>query len=390
MAAFAVGVASGVRAEMDAAKLKQIPARLQKFVDEGVIAGAVMLVGHKGEIASLETVGLADLGAKKSMAADSLFWIASMTKPITAVAVLMLQDEGKLSIEDPVEKYLPEFKGIQMRAKDDKGSPTLVAPPRAITLRDLLTHTAGLTDPGDLSSPTLALEARVKIYAKGPLQFEPGSRWAYSNPGINTLGRIVEVVSGTPFDRFLQERLFDPLGMKGATFYPTREMLPRIAKSYKVGANGKGLDETDIFFIKGDLTSRDRPPLGSGGLFATADDLWRFYRMMLNGGAFEGKRILSREAVALMTRTQTDDIKTGFTNGMSWGLGFQVVKEPQGVTAMLSPGAFGHGGAYGTQSWADPKKDLVLILMIQRSGLPNADASDVRRVFQETAVEAMK
>ncbi|MBI4326610.1 MAG: serine hydrolase, partial [Chloroflexi bacterium] len=153
--------------------------------------------------------------------------------------------------------------------------------------------------------------------------------------------------------------------------------------------SGRGLEETEIFFIQGGLSDHRRTPFPAGGLFSTARDLSRFYQMMLDGGSIKGQRLLSPAAVGQMTRPQTGDIKTGFVDGMSFGFGFAVVKQPAGVTAMLSPGTFGHGGANGTQSWADPQKDLILVLMVQRAGLPNADNSPVRRAFQEAAVAAI-
>jgi CubicO group peptidase (beta-lactamase class C family) len=323
------------------------------------------------------------------MRPDNLFWIASMTKPITASAVLMLQDEARLSVDDPVEKYLPEFKNqwlIEGRS-DDKLA--LVRPARPIRLRDLLTHTSGL---GDVPAPRpySTLAELVMGYSQQPLQFPPGTKWSYSNAGINTLGRIVEVVSGQKYEDFLRQRIFRPLGMNDTTFWPARGQIKRIAKSYQPAKDGRGLEEIEISFIKGNLGDRKRTPFPAGGLFSTARDIARFYQMMLNGGKYDGKWLLSNHAVEEMTRTQTGEIKTGFTEGMSYGFGFAVVKEPAGVTGMLSPGTFGHGGAYGTQSWADPKKDLILILMIQRAKLPNADASEVRRAFQEAAVAAIK
>ena len=377
-------------AGMDPARLKEIPARLQKFVDEDTIAGAVTLVARQGETASLETVGFADLATHKPMRADSLFWIASMTKPITATAVLMLQDQGKLSIDDPVEKHLPEFKNQWLVQEKSANSVTLVRPARPITLRDLLTHTSGL---GDVPSPrpNATLAELVMAYSQQPLRFPPGSKWEYSNAGINTLGRIVEMVSGQKYAEFLQKRLLGPLGMKDTTFWPNASQARRIAKSYQPSTDGRGLEETDIFFLKGlPLTDRTRTPYPAGGLFSTAQDMGRFYQMILNGGEWRGQRLISREATGMMTRTQTGDIKTGFVDGMSFGLGFAVVKEPRGVTSVLSAGTFGHGGAYGTQSWADPKKDLLLVLMIQRAKLPNADGSEVRRAFQEAAVAAIR
>ena len=381
---------TSARAGMDPARLKEIPARLQKFVDEDTIAGAVTLVARQGETASLETVGFADLATHKPMRADSLFWIASMTKPITATAVLMLQDQGKLSIDDPVEKHLPEFKNQWLVQEKSANSVTLVRPARPITLRDLLTHTSGL---GDVPSPrpNATLAELVMAYSQQPLRFPPGSKWEYSNAGINTLGRIVEMVSGQKYAEFLQKRLLGPLGMKDTTFWPNASQARRIAKSYQPSTDGRGLEETDIFFLKGlPLTDRTRTPYPAGGLFSTAQDMGRFYQMILNGGEWRGQRLISREATGMMTRTQTGDIKTGFVDGMSFGLGFAVVKEPRGVTSVLSAGTFGHGGAYGTQSWADPKKDLLLVLMIQRAKLPNADGSEVRRAFQEAAVAAIR
>jgi CubicO group peptidase (beta-lactamase class C family) len=369
------------------AQLKDIPARMQRFVDDRTIAGAVTLVARPGQVVALDAVGFADLTNKTPMRADSLFWIASMTKPITAVAVLMLQDEGRLSVDDPVEKHLPEFKNQWLVQERTSNSVTLVRPARAITIRDLLTHTSGL---GDVPSPRpqASLAELVMAYSQQPLRFPPGSKWEYSNAGINTLGRIVEVVSVRRFEDFLDQRIFRPLGMKDTTFWPTRAQARRLARSYQPRADGAGLAEAEIFFLKGPLTDRARTPFPAGGLFSTASDLARFYQMMLNGGEWEGKRLLSRAAVEMMTRPQTGELKTGFTEGMSFGLGFAVVKQPAGVTATLSAGTFGHGGAYGTQSWADPRRGLVLILMIQRARLPNADASDVRRAFQEAAMAA--
>jgi len=363
-------------------------APLQKFVDDGTIAGAVTLVAHRGKTISLEAVGYADLAARAPMRTDNLFWIASMTKPITATAVMMLQDEGKLSVEDPIEKHLPEFKGQWMIAEKGKDALTLKRPPRPITLRDLLTHTSGLGNL-DAPRPDCSLAELVMAYSQKPLEFVPGSKWSYCNAGINTLGRIVEIVSGQPYAEFLEQRLFRPLGMKDTTFWPTERQARRIAKSYQPGKDGHSLEETSVFFLKGPLTSRTRTAFPAGGLYSTASDLTKFYQMVLNGGIVGNRRYLSEAAVKQMTTTQTGDLKTGFVDGMSFGLGWGVVKQPTGVTAVLSPGTFGHGGAYGTQGWIDPQRELVLVMMIQRAKLPNGDASDMRRVFQESAVEVI-
>jgi len=335
-------------------------------------------------VVSLDTVGLADIASRRRMKQDDLFWIASMTKPMTGVAVLMLQDEGRLDVNDPVEKYLPEFKDQWLVETKSKTAMTLKRPARPITLKDLLTHTAGVPNV-EAPRPHSPLAEVVVLASQQPLQFEPGSKWSYSNSGINTLGRIVEIVSGMAFDDFLEQRLFKPLGMKNTTFHPTRRQSRRVATSYEKDKATGRLKAADIYFFKGDLWDTQRTVYPAGGLFSTAEDVRRFYQMMLNGGTWNGKRLLSAEAVHELTHTQTGDIKTGFTDGMSWGLGFQVVKEPQGVTRMLSPGTFGHGGAYGTQSWADPERGVIYILMIQRKGFPNGDNSDVRNAFQTAA-----
>ncbi|MBM3891266.1 MAG: beta-lactamase family protein, partial [Verrucomicrobia bacterium] len=184
-------------------------------------------------------------------------------------------------------------------------------------------------------------------------------------------------------------RLFKPLGMKDTTFWPSAAQARRVAKSYTIVEGRSGLVETNVFYLKGPLTSRARTSFPAGGLYSTAQDLAKFYRMMLAGGASGGRRYLSKAAFEQMTTTQTGELKTGFVDGMSFGFGWAVVRQPQGVTAMLSPGTFGHGGAYGTQGWIDPKQNLILVLMIQRAKLNNADNSDIRRAFQEAAVAAV-
>jgi CubicO group peptidase (beta-lactamase class C family) len=366
-----------------------IAERMRKLVNDGVISGAVTLVATKDSVKHLAVVGKSDLASGRAMKTDDLFWIASMTKPMTAVCVAMLADEGKLALDDPVEKFLPEFRNQWLISEGDKERRVLIRPARVITLRDLLTHTSGI---GEVSAPRpdSSLAELCMAYAREPLTMPPGSKWQYSNPGINTLGRVVEVVSKMPFAEFIQRRLFDPLGMKDTTFWPTPAQAGRVAKSYKANDAGK-LEETEVFFHAGaPLTDRTRTPFPAGGLYSMAEDCAKFYQMMLNGGKAGGQTILKPETVSEMTRTQTDDIKTGFVDGMSWGLGFQVVKTPQGVTAPLAAGTFGHGGAYATQSWADPQRGFIYILMVQRAGLPNGDASDIRRVFQETAVATVR
>jgi CubicO group peptidase (beta-lactamase class C family) len=373
----------------DPAKLAAIRARMQKFVDDGDIAGAVTVVGRKDGVVDHQAVGFLNLEEKSPMAKDTHFRIASMTKPITALAVMILADEGKLAVEDPVEKYIPEFKGqmlVEAKGKEPK------KPSRPITLRDLLTHTSGL--PGGYPPPlndvyqkrNHTLAETTELIARQPLQFEPGTKWAYCNAGIDTLGRVVEVVSGRRFEDFLDQRVFGPLGMADTTFHPGSDQLKRLAVTYD-NKDGKLVAVPRPFL---DYVKDAKHPVPAGGLFSTGGDLAKLYRMMLGGGQLDGKRVLSEKAVAAMTKTQTGEIKTGFVDGMSFGYGWAVVKEPQGVTGMLSAGTYGHGGAFGTQAWIDPHQDLFCVLLIQRTGLPNADASPMRKELQALAVAALK
>jgi CubicO group peptidase (beta-lactamase class C family) len=354
--------------------------RLRQYIAAKEVAGAVTLVATPDKVIHLDASGKAAIDPDEAMQTDTIFWIASMSKPVLAVLLLMLQDEGLLSVDDPVEKYLPEFK--RLRTKDGK--------PARVTIRHLLTHTSGLGE----ATPAQARACKtladvIPFYVAKPVAFTPGSKWAYCQSGINTGGRIAEVVTREPLDKLLQRRLFSPLGMKDTTFYLTEQQLPRLAKSYRRTEKGE-LEATPIGFLGGrSPTSRDRFPAPNGGLFSTAPDYARFCRMVLRGGELDGKRYLKPETVKLMTTIQTDGLKTGFTPGNGWGLGWCVVREPQGITAMLSPGTFGHGGAYGTQAWIDPGTKRAYILMVQRANFPNSDASEVRRGFQEAATGAL-
>lgn len=369
------------------AELPDVTASMADFVEEGVVSGAVTLVAKDGEIVHLSATGKADLESGRVMKTDDLFWIASMTKPMVAVCVMMLQDEGKLNIHDPVEKYLPEFSGQWATAESTPDRRVLVKAARPVTIFDLLTHTGGI---GDVSSPRSdsTLAELSMAYSREPLQFQPGEKWKYSNPGINILGRIIEVVSGQPFAVFFEKRLLTPLGMKETTFWPSESQLPRVVKSYerKDGA----MVEIKPFLMKGDLADPKRTAFPSGGLYSTAEDVARFYAMMQNQGTLDGKTYLKKESVAEMIKNHTGDMKAGFTEGIAWGLGFQVVREPSenGATGVLSAGTYGHGGAYATQNWADPKTGLTFVLMIQQGGL--GDGAEIRKVFQATAVKSLK
>lgn len=347
--------------------------QMAQFVADGQTSGFVTLVGEQGKIAHLAAVGEADQESGRPMTADTLFGIASMTKPITATAAMILVEEGKLSIDDPVEKYIPAFAD----AKLESGEPV-----HDLKIRHLLTHTSGLV--GDQMCHD-SLEATADELAKRPFAFQPGSKWEYG-PSMNVVGRIIEIVSGQPYEEFVAERILHPLQMNDTTFHLTPDQLKRTAVVYKLDAN-KSLVPAEAWLSDG---SAEVVPNPSGGLFSTASDMSRFYQMVLNGGELDGTRVLSADAVHDMTHIHTGDLETGFTPGNGWGWGWCVVREPQGVTGMLSPGTFGHGGAYGTEGWVDPVKNRIFVLMYQRGDIGNSDGSDMRRDFQQLAVDGLE
>ncbi|HEV3386207.1 MAG TPA: serine hydrolase domain-containing protein [Gemmata sp.] len=365
---------------------------MQKFVDAGELAGAVCVVGRREGVIHESAVGFSNLSTKDPAKPNTLFRIASMTKPITAIGIMILADEGKLDPNDDVAKYLPEFSNQMLVAERGKETLSLKKPARPIKLRDLLTHTSGLAaypkgvDDVYIKRNRTLSETSLAV-ALLPLDFEPGTKWSYCNSGIDTLGRIIEVVSGESYEDFLKKRIFDPLEMNDTTFYPNKSQLSRLAVVYAKDKDGK-LIPSPVPLI--DLPVAPKHPIPAGGLVSCGQDLAKLYRMMLNKGELNGKRILSEKAVAEMTRVQTGEIKTGFVEGMGFGYGWAVVREPKGVTAMLAPGTFGHGGAFGTQGWIDPTNDVFAILLIQRMGLVNGDASPMRQALQELALDAVK
>jgi CubicO group peptidase (beta-lactamase class C family) len=371
-------------------KFAAVPEKLQAFVAGNEISGAVALVATKDGVLHLSAVGQSDLASGRKMETNDLFWIASMSKPVTAVAVAMLVDDGKLSFDDPVEKYLPEFRDMWVVGEETAQQRVLVKAARPITLRDLLTHTSGLGE-YRVSDPHWTLAAMCKVLAREPLRFQPGTRWSYSTAGMDTLGRVVEVVSGMPYAEFLQSRIFDPLGMKETTFWVSPAQKERFVQPYIRNAQSGKLEPATIAYMYGGaVTDHERPSLGGAGLFSTAEDVTKFYQMMLNHGAANGRQLLKPETVTEMTRKQTGDLRA--RPGMPWGLGFCVVEDPTQMAsnATLSPGSFGHGGAFGTQSWADPTRGIIYVLMISRDKLqPTPDDSAMRRAYQQAVAGAL-
>ncbi|MFM9079628.1 MAG: serine hydrolase domain-containing protein [Opitutaceae bacterium] len=385
VALFAMVFASPLSA---ASVLPGIGAAMQDMVERREIAGAVTMVVTADRVLHREATGRADLATGKPMPADALFWIASMTKPVTGAAVLILQDEGKLSVGDPVAKYLPEFAAL----KTPSGRPA------NLTITQILSHTSGL---GEAAGPA-ALEARtladlVPLWLAARMQFEPGAQWRYCQSGINLAGRIVEIVSGKSFDVFARERSFAPLGMKDATFDPDEAQRTRIATAY---ARKKETGALEPAQARAEFGRPGRPPLGKAGLCCSADDYARFCQLLLGGGMRDGKRVLSANAVKALFSSVTGDLPTGFFQNETfgkhganygWGIGTCVLKTPHaGAAEVLSAGTFGHGGAWGTQAWIDPVKGVAYLLMVQRSNFPNSDASEVRVAFQRAAAAALR
>jgi len=339
---------------MSAAKQGAIDAYLQPLANNHTFAGAVALVANKDGVVYSKAVGYRDLASNAPMTTDDLFWIASTSKPMTAAALMMLVDEGKVNVDDPVEKYLPEFH--EQMVGVPAGGQTLVPANHPILVREILSHTSGLpfkskAQPGALD--TLPLKDAVRSFAAEPLKFQPFTDYSYSNEGLNTAARIIEVVSGISYEQFMQERLFDPLGMKDTTFWPTTEQIARLAKTYKLDAQKKDLVEGPLEQLTYPLDDRKhRFPMPAGGIFSTAEDVARFARMILNGGALDGKRYLSAQSLREMT-----SVENAGMGGGDYGFGFSV-----------SAHGMGHGGAYKNAMDIDRETGRITIFMVQQDG----------------------
>jgi CubicO group peptidase (beta-lactamase class C family) len=382
-----VGHAGFVQAAMPPGK---VAAALNPYVESHTLAGAVVLWADKDRVLGLEAVGFADVAKGIRMKTDALFWIASMSKPMTATALMMLVDEGKVKLSDPVEKYLPEFHGQWLAAEQDTEHQVLKRPARPITVEDVLSHTSGLPfmSPVEHKIDTYPLSAAALSYALTPLKYEPGSKYDYSNAGVNTAGRIIEVVSGMPYEEFMARRLFRPLGMKDTTFWPTEAQLKRLAKSYKPNSTKDGLEETSISQLTYPLSSRTRYPSPAGGYFSTAKDLALFCRMILNGGVYGAKRYLSEAAIEEMTSCHTGELLG--KNGNGYGLGWSVSGRLRNGAALEHNGAFGHGGAYSTDMQVDIQHGLVTIFLVQHAGYPGKNGGEILPAFRKAALDAVE
>ncbi len=354
-------------------KVVSIAPSLAPFVEKHELAGAVMLVADKAGVRHVECVGYADIHASRPMTEDTLFWIASQSKPMTAVAVLMLVDDGKIKLDDPVEKYLPEFKDQMVVVESDPEHRLLKKPSHPITIRETLSHMSGMPFKSAVEEPTLdslPLQVAVRTYAITPLTTQPGTAYQYSNAGINTAARIIEVVTGGSYEKFMQERLFNPLGMSDTTFWPSEDQVKRIALSYRPNAEKNDLVEFPISQLIYPLSDRTRRfPMPAGGLFSSAKDTATFCRMMLAGGELNGKRYLSEASVKELTTRQTPKEVNN-----NYGLGFA-----------LGDDWFGHGGAHATNMHIYPSRNFAVIWMVQHAGFPG-EGGKAQVIFRDWAL----
>ncbi len=362
------------------ARLARVDAAMQRYIDRGQIAGILAMVARHGRLVYASCFGQMDVEGGKPVQFDTLWRIYSMSKPITSVAVMMLYEESLFQLTDPITRFIPAFKEVRVFAGGDENRFETVAPVREITIHDLLTHTAGLAyglSPDDTVEKlyirrlwqsagfgrNLPMDKVVESIAALPLAHQPGTAWRYS-VATDVLGYLVQVVSGKPFEQFLQERIFDPLGMNDTHFCVPQNKLDRFAVNYGPSSNG-GLRVIDHPSTS-EFARPTRCPSGGGGLISTAPDYMRFAQMLLNGGELDGVRLLGRKTVELMRMNHLpagmhiwDDPSTGF------GLGFGVLIDPARSKMLGSSGVYGWGGAANTNFWIDPQEELIGLLMLQ-------------------------
>ncbi len=345
-------------------------AALRPFIAAGAMAGAVTLVAGRDGILSHGAIGWSDVATKAPMKPDALFWIASMTKPMTGALCAQLADEGRFSLDDAVEKHLPEFANQKVVLENSPEKLVLGKPQRPITVRDVLCHVSGLpfnVGPEGGFIDRFTMKEACLMYGLTPLNAQPGAVYAYSNAGINVAARVAEVTTGCRYDDLMHDRLLAPLGMRDTVMVPDSAQVARIAKTYRGDASG-GLQEIPIPQLTHPLNLRSRQASPAGGYISGADDCARFGRMLLNGGTFNGRRVMSAAAVREMTRKQTGALEAAY------GLGI-------GVT----PDGFGHGGAISTNLQIDAKRGLVLVYLVQQAGYAGPNGDKVWPAFHAAA-----
>ena len=348
-------------------------AAIRQMVDDGEIPGVVVSVATPEKTIYTEVYGWADVERKTPMTKDSFFWIASNTKAIVAAAVMICVEEGSLDLDAPVETYLPQLKDLKVAKKQDDGSVLLTPVAKKPTLRQALSHTAGFRFMTPYQEKygidSLPVQRHMTVVGQTPLIAEPGTRYSYSNLGIDVAQACVEVAAQKSFETFLQERIFDPLEMRDATFYPTEEQLERLALPYVWNADKKGLEKTVFNQTPSLDDGSPRYAEGGGGLFTSADDMLKFYQMLAgNGVGANGKRILKPESVAEISKKQTGDLDAQY--------GFGVVVNDEW---------FGHGGAFGTQGVAYRDGSVAAVYMIAVAGVPKQ--GEAEKAFREAVAK---
>lgn len=391
-----LGAAQAAEVGMSSQRLARLSAAMQDIVDQERVAGIVTMVARHGKVVHHESFGRQDIEQDVPMATDTIFRIYSMTKPITGVALMMLFEEGKFRLSDPVARHIPELEGLQVAAGEGEDGPILEEADHPMTIRELMSHTAGLSygifsesqvddmyREANVLDSSSTLRDMIEKLSRIPLRQQPGSRWHYS-VAVDVQGYLVEVLSGQPFDQFLQERLFEPLGMKDTGFHVPEEKADRFAQVYNYDEDGS-LVAREGFGGSRNYLEPTTFFSGGGGLVSTAADYMRFCQMLLNGGQLDGVRILSPLTVELMHRNQLPRDLGEMSPGVGFGLDFAVILDPV-EAGTFSQGEYYWGGAAGTWFWIDPVEDLIFVGMIQQFGQGRPDLRSSSRQLTYQAI----
>ncbi len=386
-----VPMAAPAEVGFSASGVEALKTEMQALVDQKKLAGAVTLLARQGKVVHYEAYGVQDVATGPPTQRDTIYRIASMTKPITGVAMMILWEEGKWSLDDPVAKHIPEFADLQVAAADGGTEPQA----HPMTMRELMSHTAGFDVSAGYDDEGLQdgdLQAMIDKLAALPLAVQPGTDWRYG-PSVNIQGYIVEKLSGQSLDAFFKSRIFDPLKMDDTGFHIDEAKLDRVSAVHTYGEDG-------LIAPAGEVRAAPTSPpaflSGSGGLLSTAEDYWRFAQMLANGGELDGARILKPDTVELM-RTNvlaegvTVDLYGPSQTGTGFGLDFAVINDPQAAGTPQGLNSFYWGGAFGTWFWIDPTNDLVFVGMIQnlRGSIPGAGTPAMREISPRLVYEAL-
>jgi CubicO group peptidase (beta-lactamase class C family) len=388
---------------MSTERLARLDEGMKSLVDQGRLAGVVTMVSRHGKVVAFDTAGKRDIASNAPMQRDSIFRIYSMSKPITGVAMMMLFEDGKWQLNDPVSKYIPEFANLKVYGSDATNNMVLKDQAHPMTMRELMSHTAGFTygffsntpvdklqRDADVLNVNNTLDEFIKRIAKLPLNAQPGSEWHYSI-SVDVQGYIVQKLSGMPFEEFLEKRIFKPLGMVDTGFYVPKEKLARLAEFYNYDKDGKLQPEHAGF--NHDFSAKPALSSGGGGLVSTATDYMRFCQMLLNGGQLDGVRLLSPLTVELMRTNVLAANMPILAPGAGFGLDFAVYTDSALAGGLYGKGTFWWGGAAGTWFWIDPVNDLIVIGMIQQVAGTGATAAggvpDVRGLSHALTYQAI-